>query len=1091
MKDLKNLYNSAKFNKTKADVTAYVEAVKMYLESNPYGYISNLEYIITSDMGANTLKNFVETHGLPIECYEDAKSILENTIDRGTKLGKDVSVFKCAAEYLESYRKKYFNCFMMYEYYKNDESQKRDKVVVEGTDITVDKLIEKYGDRTEAYVEAYYSYNKNGIQGRKLPAGLINSFGEMAVADALITSDMINGGEGTAIIHDFCMNHYTENSILMEWLDFTCENLLIHNYCESVLSGLHNRSLSSKVSNFVNKYQKIFRESVITGNEMMMEYTEEDIDNIKNLISFKEYQMTWADEIGEGAATKLQKEIYSLYESLVAIMEDGDADLVDMLPGTPVEEGAPWVVNTRDKKTGGPATYISRNHDMAKYGEDDDENVIKSKSSSEMTADDFRRPSAGGDEENTNDDSSEEDSETDTSKDTNNNQAVQNYYYYTYNNSLNKNNHSFNKDNSTKDDHSVHRSNRTYDSSQGKHVNSHNNNVSGNTDDSDEGENEFSDVKESAAPWELNGDFGNFTKSSGLNEVCSAVMEEFNELLNESFQDFIKNTYMTEATGENKFQYAYKAAYNYENGHALKITYSLDNIVITAVGDLKPLRDELLAVTKDVVSTATDGKKLSNVRSVIKGIKGSLKMKSNVEQRKKFLVEFLSQYIKDTGYVDFQAKNCKIIEIYDRYEKKKISGTVKVVGVYAASDFNKEKSLCLSEYAYDRMRKRVDRKGSNFKISEIKEGDTQTIPTFMTTHWDDHADKGLVDVNGKVIKDDDTDHDNSAMIQTANEFHGFDFGASGKTLTDALVDFIAPVQDMCFAKGRDAMAKFNTAESEKLITKQRSFINDIKKAIEKVEGDDNKSLKDLLSKEEKRLTSAESALSSNDHEDVFNQFLDVKSSYKKFAKIIDKLSDDYENLPSTKAYTEAVGDADDDKPESDHPIKDILTDIDRATVKKQQAMKKKVQDMQNVGRAMMKPVNRTKEWVGNMIGKWKDADETNIKERMADPHARSNLFSAIKKSIVGGSLLKAGLLLNPVFLFLTVTRGIGKNKREFRIRNEMIGEIKTEIQIIDEKIKDADSKGDNKAKYQLMRFKNELNKKLLRVGGGKKWAKIL
>jgi len=192
-----------------------------------------------------------------------------------------------------------------------------------------------------------------------------------------------------------------------------------------------------------------------------------------------------------------------------------------------------------------------------------------------------------------------------------------------------------------------------------------------------------------------------------------------------------------------------------------------------------------------------------------------------------------------------------------------------------------------------------------------------------------------------------------------------------------------------------------------------------------------------------------------------------------------------------KSINEAVGDADDNKPESDHPIKDILTDIDRATVKKQQQAKKKVQDIQNVGRAAMKPVNRTKEWIGNMIGKWKDADETNIKEKMADPHARSNLFTAIKKSITAGSLLKAGLLLNPVFLFLTVTRGIGKNKREFRIRNEMIGEIKTEISIIDEKIKDADSKGDNKAKYQLMRFKNELNKKLLRVGGGKRWAKLI
>ena len=82
-------------------------------------------------------------------------------------------------------------------------------------------------------------------------------------------------------------------------------------------------------------------------------------------------------------------------------------------------------------------------------------------------------------------------------------------------------------------------------------------------------------------------------------------------------------------------------------------------------------------------------------------------------------------------------------------------------------------------------------------------------------------------------------------------------------------------------------------------------------------------------------------------------------------------------------------------------------------------------------------------------------------------------------------------MLNPVFLFLSVTKGVGRHKKEFRIRNEMIGELKTELQVIDEKIKDADRAGDNKAKYQLMRLKNEINKKLLRVGGDKQWKKIL
>ena len=186
-------------------------------------------------------------------------------------------------------------------------------------------------------------------------------------------------------------------------------------------------------------------------------------------------------------------------------------------------------------------------------------------------------------------------------------------------------------------------------------------------------------------------------------------------------------------------------------------------------------------------------------------------------------------------------------------------------------------------------------------------------------------------------------------------------------------------------------------------------------------------------------------------------------------------------------YSEEVGDADDDKPESDHPIKDALQDIDRKTTKIQQSMKRGVQNAQNATRAALKPVKRTAQWVDKVISDWKDKSETEQKEKLADPHARSNILNAATQAIKIGSLAKAGLLLNPIFLFLAVS----KRKNQTRIRNEMIGEIKTEIEILDEKIKDADYNKDLKDKYQLMRFKNELKKKLLRVEGGKQVSKLI
>lgn len=190
-------------------------------------------------------------------------------------------------------------------------------------------------------------------------------------------------------------------------------------------------------------------------------------------------------------------------------------------------------------------------------------------------------------------------------------------------------------------------------------------------------------------------------------------------------------------------------------------------------------------------------------------------------------------------------------------------------------------------------------------------------------------------------------------------------------------------------------------------------------------------------------------------------------------------------------YTEEVGDADNDRPESDHPIKDTFQDIDRATVKYQQKAKKKIQDIQNVGRAVAKPVNRTKQWLTKMVIEWKDKDENRLKEKMADPHTRSNLFSAISTAIKYGALLKAGLLLNPIFLGLSLFNHHNKKSKEFRIRNEMIGELKTELEVIKEKKKEADYRHDYKEKYQLMRLENEIKKKLLRVGGTKEFKKII
>lgn len=681
MKDIKTLYLTAKSSGKQADIAAYTESIQDLIENNPDGYISYLEYIISSDIGLQTIKPFIEKNGFPIACYDHMIECLNECIRKCEVYNKDSSIYKEMVEYFESFKQNNINCFMMFENYNE----------------SIDS----------SYVKTYYGKNDKGYQNRNLIAGMINKFGEAAIPDSIITAKSI-GDDAVKTVLEFVSNKYNENcGTIYEWMLTVTNGISYGNKPVDVLKQFEEKCLSTAVAKIKEREYQAYRESVIMNwEDMMIEYTEDDIKSIQNLIAFKEYQMTWSDSLSENTTSDIQKEIYDLYEMMDGIIEEDVADsIIPMLPGNTNIKESLATTNTANKKTGEIPGYLAKNHDIS-YGEEDYDKKkskpVDDQSDDDSTLDDFRRPSATEDKagsasvltlpsayDDKSDDEPVSKSSTNVSED---DKRIINNYYYNYTNSLNKNTNSFNKDHSVRDDHST-------------------------------------------------------TINSG---------EE----------------------SESKYS--------------------------------------LIANDEEVPNK-------------------------------------------------------------DKEVKKESSNNPWELNIF---------------------------------------GKDETI--------------------------------------------------------------------------------LETAENPDL-----------------------------------------------------------------------------------------------NKPKSDHPIKDILTDIDRATTKKQQEAKKKIQDIQNVGRVAMKPVNRTKSWINKLIADWKDADENNIKERMADPHSRNNLLAAIKKAIVAGSFIKAGILLNPVFLFLTATRGISKNKREFRIRNEMIGELKTEIEIIDTKIKDADYKGDNAEKYKLMRFKNELNKKLIRVGGTKAMSKMI
>ena len=102
---------------------------------------------------------------------------------------------------------------------------------------------------------------------------------------------------------------------------------------------------------------------------------------------------------------------------------------------------------------------------------------------------------------------------------------------------------------------------------------------------------------------------------------------------------------------------------------------------------------------------------------------------------------------------------------------------------------------------------------------------------------------------------------------------------------------------------------------------------------------------------------------------------------------------------------------------------------------------------------------------------------------MVEPGFRKKAFRNLKLALLYGGAAKARLAFVPV---VALCRHFSK-KKDRRIRNELLNEIKTELKICDEKINDASAAGDNKEKYQLMRIRSKLEAERLRVRTNSKY----
>jgi hypothetical protein len=116
--------------------------------------------------------------------------------------------------------------------------------------------------------------------------------------------------------------------------------------------------------------------------------------------------------------------------------------------------------------------------------------------------------------------------------------------------------------------------------------------------------------------------------------------------------------------------------------------------------------------------------------------------------------------------------------------------------------------------------------------------------------------------------------------------------------------------------------------------------------------------------------------------------------------------------------------------------------------------------------------------VNSTLGQIAKMDKNERRKRIIEGGYKLKLFKLIRNGI----LIGAAWAVSPALAAIGILASILLDGRlDDKVRTEIIEELHSELRIVREKIKDADRKGDDKKKYQLMRIEDKLEKDLHRI----------
>lgn len=167
------------------------------------------------------------------------------------------------------------------------------------------------------------------------------------------------------------------------------------------------------------------------------------------------------------------------------------------------------------------------------------------------------------------------------------------------------------------------------------------------------------------------------------------------------------------------------------------------------------------------------------------------------------------------------------------------------------------------------------------------------------------------------------------------------------------------------------------------------------------------------------------------------------------------------------------------KPKTDLVTKIQNKALDRAAKDEEKLAKnkEKTQKLKNAANAVSSTPKHIIDDAKKLVSDFDKWDDNRRKEFLIKPGYRHKIVKVMKNALITGSVASANMALIPL---LALCKHCSKLKDK-RIRNELAKELENEIRICEEKINDANSAGDNKSKYELMRIKDKLEAEKTRV----------